>query len=676
MLDAKNITNPNRFNPDLIEQAVEGAGMGLWEMQIKAQKSIWNDRIYDIMGLPKDVTIDHDTLFKMCHPDDLKRFQRAAAESVAQNKKLSGEFRIIRGDNKKVKWVHLTGKPAYDENGVPISMIGTTFDVTHIKQAEVRAEAADRAKSEFLANMSHEIRTPMNGVVGVCDLLLHRDMKAEDIDLLKVIERSSENLLKIIDDILDFSKIESGQMQLDPQPFNLKETIEDVTALLTNAKQEANIDLLMRYQPGLPSSFVGDAGRIRQVITNILGNAIKFTQDGHVLVDIGGTVEGDAANLNFSISDTGIGIEPDKLDVIFDKFQQADNSTTRRYGGTGLGLSIARSFIDLMGGELEVESEIDAGTTFSFSIKLPLHVVDEQADVKPGAVQKDLNILVIDDNKINRDIFQEMLEYWEWNCAALSSAKAGLATLNKAIEKNIKIDLIILDYQMPDHNGYDFLTAMRKHDKFDDIPVLVLSSVDSVELSMKMKAAGAEAFMTKPVRSSPLFDMINNSVHGAWAKRVKDRADTAQKTEPSPSTAAQAPTEAIDVLIAEDNEVNQLFAQYAMDEFGYSYKIAANGRLAVEEWKRLKPKVILMDISMPELNGHEATQTIRDIEKTQGLSSTPIIALTAHAMKEERQKCFDAGMDDYLSKPITVDKLRTKLSIWLQQDDKPQAATG
>ena len=371
MLDAKNITNPNRFNPDLIEQAVEGAGMGLWEMQIKAQKSIWNDRIYDIMGLPKDVTIDHDTLFKMCHPDDLKRFQRAAAESVAQNKKLSGEFRIIRGDNKKVKWVHLTGKPAYDENGVPISMIGTTFDVTHIKQAEVRAEAADRAKSEFLANMSHEIRTPMNGVVGVCDLLLHRDMKVEDIDLLKVIERSSENLLKIIDDILDFSKIESGQMQLDPQPFNLKETIEDVTALLTNAKQEANIDLLMRYQPGLPSSFVGDAGRIRQIITNILGNAIKFTQGGHVLVDIGGTVEGDAANLNFSISDTGIGIEPDKLDVIFDKFQQADNSTTRRYGGTGLGLSIARSFIDLMGGELEVESEIDAGTTFSFSIKLP-----------------------------------------------------------------------------------------------------------------------------------------------------------------------------------------------------------------------------------------------------------------------------------------------------------------
>ena len=526
MLDAKNITNPNRFNPDLIEQAVEGAGMGLWEMQIKAQKSIWNDRIYDIMGLPKDVTIDHDTLFKMCHPDDLKRFQRAVAESVAQNKKLSGEFRIIRGDNKKVKWVHLTGKPAYDENGVPISMIGTTFDVTHIKQAEVRAEAADRAKSEFLANMSHEIRTPMNGVVGVCDLLLHRDMKAEDIDLLKVIERSSENLLKIIDDILDFSKIESGQMQLDPQPFNLKETIEDVTALLTNAKQEANIDLLMRYQPGLPSSFVGDAGRIRQIITNILGNAIKFTQDGHVLVDIGGTVEGDAANLNFSISDTGIGIEPDKLDVIFDKFQQADNSTTRRYGGTGLGLSIARSFIDLMGGELEVESEVDAGTTFSFSIKLPLHVVDEQADVKPGAVQKDLNILVIDDNKINRDIFQEMLEYWEWNCAALSSAKAGLATLNKAIEKNIKIDLIILDYQMPDHNGYDFLTAMRKHDKFDDIPVLVLSSVDSVELSMKMKAAGAEAFMTKPVRSSPLFDMINNSVHGPGLSVLK--------TEPTP----------------------------------------------------------------------------------------------------------------------------------------------
>lgn len=676
VVEPKNITNPNRFNPDLIQQAVEGAGMGLWQMDINAQKSFWNDRVYEILGLPNDLTIDNKTLFKMTHHDDVDRFQRDASESIAQNKQFSGEYRCIRATDKEIVWVNLTGKVIVDDKGKPLSMIGTAFDVTHIKRAEIRAEAADRSKSEFLANMSHEIRTPMNGVMGVCDLLLQRDMKPEDVQLLKIIERSGEALLTIINDILDFSKIESDQLELDPQPFNLKECLEDVTALLANAKQEADIDLLMRYEPGLPSSFVGDAGRIRQIITNILGNAIKFTHEGHVLIDVGGKITNNIAQLDIAISDTGIGIEVDKLAVIFDKFQQADNSTTRRYGGTGLGLSIARSFIQLMGGDLAVKSELGVGTTFSFTLELPLHEAEEPVKTQRTASQKDLNILVIDDNEINRNILSEMLEFWGWNCAALSSAKAGLATLNKAAEKNVKIDLIILDYQMPEHNGHDFLKAMRKHDRFDNIPVLVLSSVDSAELSLKMKAAGAAEFMTKPVRSSPLFDMINNSVHGSYVETITQTNTVTKTIAPSTSTAIDLPKEGIDILIAEDNEVNQMFAQHAMDTFGYRYEIVDNGRLAVEAWQEIKPKLILMDISMPELNGHEATRTIRDIEKAQGLSPTPIIAVTAHAMKGERQKCLDVGMDDYLSKPLSVDKLRTKLQMWLTHNTDAQANTG
>lgn len=666
----------DRFDLDLIEQAVEAAGMGLWQLDLTNEKSIWNENVYQIYGLPRDCVINNELLLEMCHPEDVERIKQEAYESILNGTKISSEYRVIRHDNKKTIWVNSKGHTVYDDLGAPKFMTGTIFDVTHIKEAEIRAEAAGRAKSEFLANMSHEIRTPMNGVMGVCDLLMQRDMKPEDAELLKIINRSGEALLTIIDDILDFSKIESGQMELDLQPFNLKESIEDVTYLLANAKKESDIDLLMRYQPGLPSAFVGDAGRIRQIITNLLGNAIKFTQDGHVLVDIGGIVKGDVAKLSFSITDTGIGIETDKLDLIFDKFQQADNSTTRRYGGTGLGLSIARSFVLLMGGELIVESEIGVGTTFSFSIDLPLHAFSEQAEIKPGAIQKDLNILVIDDNEINRNIFREMLEYWDWNCVAVSSAKAGLAALGKAAEKNIKIDLIILDYQMPEHSGYDFLKVMRSHSRFDDIPVLVVSSIESVKLSAKMKAAGAADFMTKPVRSSPFFDMINTSVYGSWIQDKIHLNETIQRTEKSKSVKIDTPTDTIDILIAEDNEVNQILAQHMMDDFGYSYEIVENGCLAIEAWKRLKPKLILMDISMPELNGDEATQTIRDIERAQGLPPTPIIAVTAHVMKNEKKKCLDLGMDDYLSKPLSVEKLRTKLETWLNQTYETKQAAG
>ena len=549
-------------------------------------------------------------------------------------------------------------------------------DVTEIRRSVKDAQSANRAKSEFLANMSHEIRTPMNGIMGVCDLLMQRENCADE-ELLSIIHRSGNALLTIINDILDFSKIESGQMELSPEPFDLRSSIEDVTALLATAKQDNGVDVLVRYQPGLHSSFIGDGGRIRQIITNILGNALKFTKEGHVLVDVGGDTKDGVATLNFAISDTGIGIAPDKLETIFEEFRQADNSTTRRFGGTGLGLSISKSFINLMGGELEVESELGTGSTFKFTIDLPVHKVEEMPRSSPIS-QDDLSLLIVDDSSVNRDILSEMIRHWGWKCAAAPSAKAGLSALQKAYEKNIKIDLIILDYQMPNHDGKDFLAAMRKHSRFDHIPVIILSSVDSRELSVLLKRMGAAGFMTKPARSSALFDMINDTVHGASLKGVsesdKNALNRISETLKTPPKGPTSWANEIDILIAEDNEVNQMFARHAMDEFGHKYKIVENGALAVEKWKLLRPKLILMDISMPEMNGYEATQTIRDLEKAGGLPRTPIIAVTAHAMKDDKQKCLDAGMDDYLTKPLAVNSLRTCLQKWFSENAEMKQA--
>ena len=366
-------TKLQSIDKHLALKAAENSGMGLWQVDLKTEDIIMNETLSDILGFEKKRIVTFKKLLNTVHPDDFEYVRGSLAHSIKHEGYYSMEYRVIRPNDGKTIWTKATGRYELAKDGKPASFSGTTFDITHLKEAELKAEAADRAKSEFLANMSHEIRTPMNGIMGVCDLLAHHEMSNKEAELLAIIQRSGDALLTIINDILDFSKIESGQMELYPEPFDLKNSIEDVTALLAHGKQENGVDVLVRYQPGLQSSFIGDAGRIRQIITNIVGNALKFTHEGHVLVDVSGDVKNDNAALTFCISDTGVGIEPEKLKVIFDKFRQADNSTTRRYGGTGLGLSIARSFIELMGGELSVKSEVGVGSSFKFTINLPLH---------------------------------------------------------------------------------------------------------------------------------------------------------------------------------------------------------------------------------------------------------------------------------------------------------------
>jgi signal transduction histidine kinase/CheY-like chemotaxis protein len=599
-----------------------------------------------------------------------------------------------------------------------------------------RAEAADRAKSEFLANMSHEIRTPMNGVLGMAELLAKTELTPRQKMFADVIVRSGNALLTIINDILDFSKIDAGQLVLDPAPFRLAEAVEDVATLVSARVAEKNLELVLRVDPRLPSHVVGDVGRFRQIVTNLVGNAVKFTEKGHVLIDVSAAEEAGpegTAAFKVAISDTGIGIPPEKLAAVFEKFAQVDGSSTRRHEGTGLGLAIASRLVELMGGEIGVESQVGAGSTFWFRLALPAH---ENAETRPAAGAPDIagaRILVVDDNPVNREILLEQLRSRGFDCAAAESGPVALACLDRAAQIGARVDCVVLDYQMPGMNGGDFAKLLAGDSRFRHLPVVLLTSVDQVDFGSLMLQTGVVAHLTKPARAAQLLDTVTSAVarareSGRGGARVgftrgADGGETralspagaaplsatpaapAASTPASPSPAllrrahpetasvatktaplAQArtplpepprhlegsggsrPDEGLDILVAEDNEVNQLVFAQILSGLGLSHRIAPNGRTAVEMHRLLKPRLILMDVSMPEMNGLQATGAIRQSEAGSG-RRTPIIGVTAHALSGDREKCLAAGMDDYLSKPISPDRLSTKIETWLNPEE-------
>ncbi|TIR17040.1 MAG: response regulator [Mesorhizobium sp.] len=545
-----------------------------------------------------------------------------------------------------------------------------------------KAEAADRAKSEFLANMSHEIRTPMNGVLGMAELLAKTELTPRQKTFTDVIVKSGNALLTIINDILDFSKINAGQLTLDPAPFRLAEAVEDVATLVSARVAEKNLELIVRVDPRLPAFVVGDAGRFRQIVTNLLGNAVKFTEKGHVLVDVGGDVVDGVVQLKVRVEDTGIGIPAEKLQSVFEKFAQVDGSSTRRHEGTGLGLAIAARLVDLMGGKIGVESEIGRGSVFWFAVPLPTHN-QEAADKLVPVDVTGARVLVIDDNPVNREILLEQLRSWSFDCAAAESGAVGLAFLDRACQLGASVDCIILDYQMPGMNGADVARAIAADSRLSSIPVVLLTSVDQVDFGRMVIDFGIVAHLTKPARSAVLLGTVISAIQkarmqGAKAHFVREPA-TAQAAPPSftvirgpaaPVPAAPestaAPSGPIDILIAEDNDVNQLVFGQILNGFGLSYRIAGNGRTAVEMYRALRPRLVLMDVSMPEMNGYEATRAIRAIEAQSG-DHTPIIGVTAHALKGDREKCIEAGMDDYLPKPVSPDRLGAKIGTWLSE---------
>ena len=546
-------------------------------------------------------------------------------------------------------------------------------DITDFHNAIKKAEAADRAKSQFLANMSHEIRTPMNGVMGMAELLAATELTQKQKNFADIIVNSGDALLTIINDILDFSKIDAGEMEIHPVPFDLADAIEDVAILVSSRAVEKDIELAVRIDPSLPSALVGDAGRLRQIITNLVSNALKFTVEGHVLIEASGDVvsnaQGNTAKLKIAIQDTGVGIPEEKQATIFDKFTQVDNTATRTHEGTGLGLSICKSLVELMDGQIGLESTLNEGSTFWFEIELPAHEDSKKRNVTPTDVSG-AHILIIDDNKVNREILSEQMGSWGFDSKMAGSGEEGIALLKAAPNFGAPFDAVILDYHMPDMNGVEVANIIRQDDELCSTPIVMLTSVDDNDLNEALAAIKVQGHLVKPAKASQLLETLIDALQSGKSTKI----EVAAPRESAEATVSKVIYEngkkqisgSVDILIAEDNEVNKTVYEQILKQTDYTYEIAENGQVALERYQVLKPRLVIMDVSMPVMNGLDATHALRELEAGSDVH-TPIIGATAHAMTGDMEKCLDAGMDDYLSKPISPNRIMEKIDKWLAQ---------
>jgi PAS domain S-box-containing protein len=557
--------------------------------------------------------------------------------------------------------LHTKKIPLLDSTGEAQHLVGITEDITERKRAEEElkrakdaAEAATKAKSEFLANMSHEIRTPLNGIIGMTELALDTELNGEQREYLALVKTSADHLLTVINDILDFSKIEAGKLDLERVEFSLRDTLDDTVATLATRAHKKGLELASYVSEDVPDSLVGDPFRLRQIVVNLVGNAIKFTEQGEVVLRVEQATQlGDRAELTFSICDTGIGISPEQQRRLFLAFSQADTSTTRKYGGTGLGLAISSRLVQMMGGALTIESELGKGSTFSFT--LPFSVAAARL-TRPAAGEtrelRGLPVLAVDDNATNRRILQEMLTNWDMRPIVVPGGREALAALEEAQQRQQPFAVVLLDAMMPEMDGFMLAERINRLPGSSKAVLMMLSSADLREDSARCRALGIASYLTKPIRQSTLLDAMMTALGPSLSLH-----EMHAPLPPPPPRMGQR----YKLLLAEDNAVNQKLAIRLLEKRGYQVVAANNGREALEALERESFDAVLMDVQMPEMDGFEATAAIRSREAERGIH-VPVIAMTAHAMKGDRERCMQAGMDGYVAKPLRIEELLAVLN--------------
>jgi signal transduction histidine kinase/DNA-binding response OmpR family regulator len=637
----------------------------IWDWDLATQDIRWTDGIQTTFRHAiHEVGPAPGWWFERLHPEDRGRVESSLLATIESGGETwSADYRFLRGDG-QYAYVLDRGYVMRDSTGRAVRMIGAMMDITGRKQGEIEmkqakesAETANRAKSEFLANMSHEIRTPMNGVLGMTDLLLETELNPEQRDYAGMVRASAESLLTVINDVLDFSKIEAGKLEFETIEFKLRGSLDPTFKALGLRAQQKGLELNCMIEPDVPEALTGDPSRLRQILVNLLGNSLKFTERGEINLKVQReSMDKESITLHFSVEDTGIGIPAEKHACIFEAFTQVDGSTARRFGGTGLGLTICRRLVEMMGGRIWVESGLNQGSVFHFTATFGIS--KSAGPRKPLDISqlKGMRALVVDDNLTNRSILERLLAGWGIKPTLAANGWEALESLTQALEARKPFPLILTDANMPEMDGFQLAEKVRKNSQLSGTAVMMLTSAGQRGDAARCRELGLAGYLTKPVGQTELLDAVLRVVGGK---------DSAERSALVTHHSLREDRKPLRILLAEDNAVNRKLASHLLEKHGHNVVTAGNGREALERLESESFDLVLMDVQMPELDGFEATATIRKKEETTGVH-VPIVAMTAHAMQGDKERCLAAGMDGYVSKPVNASKLLMAIQAALE----------